>query len=206
MRLISHAGWVRIVGWVERSDTHQSRDMTQYRRNFTEGGTYFFTVNLADRMSCLLVDQVDLLGSAFRAVRAAHPFMIDAIVILPDHLHTIWTLPENDHDCSLRWRLIKTTFSRKQPHVEDRSASRISKGERGIWQRRYWEHLIRDERDYAAHVDYVHINPVKHGHASRVVDWPHSSFHRFVRHGLLPSDWAGDVNALSTLESLGERG
>ncbi len=180
--------------------------MTQYRRNFTDGGTYFFTVNLADRTSCLLVDQVDLLRAAFRAVHAAHPFVIDAIVILPDHLHAIWTLPHNDRDYSLRWRLIKTTFSRKQPHVEERSASRISKGERGIWQRRYWEHLIRDERDYAAHVDYVHINPVKHKHSSRVIDWPHSSFHRFVRDGLLPSDWAGDVNELLNLDAFGERG
>ena len=180
--------------------------MTQYRRNFTEGGTYFFTVNLADRTSSLLVDQVDLLRSAFRSAHATHPFVIDAIVILPNHLHAIWTLPQNDRDYSLRWRLIKTTFSRKQPHVEDRSASRISKGERGIWQRRYWEHLIRDQRDYAAHVDYIHINPVKHGHVSRVLDWPYSSFQRFVRDGLLPSDWAGEgVVPLHSVE-FGERG
>ena len=132
--------------------------------------------------------------------------MIDAIVILPDHLHVIWTLSENDRNYSLRWRLIKTTFSRQQPHLEARGASRVSKGERGIWQRRYWKHLIRDERDYAAHVDYVHINPVKHGHASRVIDWPHSSFHRFVRDGLLPGDWAGDGAAPRDSCDFGERG
>ena len=180
--------------------------MTQYRRNFTDRGTYFFTVNLADRTSRLLEDEVDLLRAAFRSVHTTHPFVIDAIVILPDHFHAIWTLPEHDRDYALRWRLIKTTFSRQQPHLEARSASRVSKGERGIWQRRYWERLIRDERDYAAHVDYIHINPVKHGHARRVGDWPHSSFHRFVRDGLLPGDWAGDASALSTLDAFGERG
>ncbi len=180
--------------------------MTQYRRNLTDGGTYFFTVNLADRTSSLLVDQVDLLRAAFRSVHTTHPFVIDAIVILPDHLHAIWTLPEHDRDYALRWRLIKTTFSRQQPHLEARSASRASKGERRIWQRRYWERLIRDERDYAAHVDYVHINPIKHGHASRVIDWPHSSFHRFVRDGLLSRDWAGDGAAPRDSCDFGERG
>jgi putative transposase len=108
---------------------------------------------------------------------------------------SIWTLPEGDSDYALRWRLIKTTFSRSLPHGEHRSESRTSKGERGIWQRRYWEHLIRDEADFARHVDYIHINPIKHGLVQRVVDWPHSSFHRYVRAGIFPPDWAGEAGA-----------
>ena len=166
--------------------------MTNYRRSNIAGACYFFTVNLADRASCLLTEQIASLRSAFDYVQARHPFTTDAIVILPDHLHAIWTLPAGDKDFALRWRLIKTTFSRNLPHGESRSASRLEKGERGIWQRRYWEHLIRDEQDYARHVDYIHINPVKHGWAAtQVLDWPHSSFHRFVRTGILPVDWAG---------------
>jgi putative transposase len=102
-------------------------------------------------------------------------------------------LPDGDSDFALRWRLIKTVFSRGLPHGERRSDSRRSRAERGIWQRRYWEHLIRDEADFARHVDYIHINPVKHGLVARVADWPHSSFHRFVQAGILPLDWAGDA-------------
>jgi putative transposase len=166
--------------------------MTQYRRDSTAGGTWFFTVNLAERRSALLVDEIDTLRAAFRSVRTRHPFDVNAIVILPDHIHAIWTLPEGDADFALRWRLIKTTFSRAQPAFERRSESRKSRHERGIWRRRYWEHRIRDSRDMSAHVDYIHINPLKHGHVIRVRDWPWSSFHRHVREGLLPCDW-GDT-------------
>ncbi len=119
--------------------------------------------------------------------------MIEAIVILPDHLHTVWTLPEGNADFALRWRLIKSAFSRGLPHGERVSASRAAKDERGIWQRRYWEHTLRDERDFSRHVDYIHFNPVKHGHVSQVKDWPHSSFHRMVRLGVYTPDWAGDA-------------
>lgn len=168
--------------------------MTHYRRSNVAGASYFFTANLADRTSSLLVAQIALLRSAFEYVRERHPFSIDAIVILPEHIHAIWTLPEGDSDFSLRWRLIKTTFSRSLPHDEHRSASRVARGERGIWQRRYWEHLIRDDLDFSRHVDYIHINPVKHGWAKQVCDWPHSSFHRYVRLGILPLDWAGDAS------------
>jgi putative transposase len=164
--------------------------MTQYRRDWTAGGTWFFTVNLADRGSTRLVDDIPTLRAAFRKVRAERPFAIDAIVVLPDHLHAIWTLPSADADYATRWRLIKGLFSRKQPEGEQRSASRVAKHERGIWQRRFWEHRIRDETDFAAHVDYVHINPVKHGWAKCVRDWPWSSFQRYVRAGVLPIDWA----------------
>jgi putative transposase len=127
------------------------------------GGTYFFTVNLYDRQSMLLTRNVGVLRDAVRKVRAKAPFHIDAWVVLPDHLHCLWTLPEGDFDYATRWKAIKTDFSKQIPEGEFRSASRVAKGERGIWQRRFWEHTIRDDRDYRAHVDYVHFNPVKHG-------------------------------------------
>lgn len=166
--------------------------MTNYRRTLVPGATYFFTVNLADRRKTLLVDHIDQLREALRYTRHRHLFTIDAMVVLPDHLHAIWTLPPDDADFPLRWRLIKTWFSRNLPHGEHRRASRVDKSERGIWQRRYWEHLIRDETDFARHVDYVHWNPVKHGHVARVKDWPYSTFHRFVRDGVLADDWGWD--------------
>lgn len=167
--------------------------MTDYRRNFIVGGCFFFTVNLADRRLRLLTEHIDELRTAFRETRQAHPFTIEAMVVLPDHLHTIWAMPEGDADFATRWRLIKSGFSRRLPVGERISESRAAKGERGIWQRRYWEHTIRDETDFARHVDYIHINPVKHGLVTRVRDWPYSSFHRMVRDGVLPEDWAGDV-------------
>ena len=177
--------------------------MTGYRRNFIAGGSFFFTVNLADRRLRLLTESIDALRTAFRETQRHHPFTIDAIVVLPDHLHTVWTLPEGDADFPTRWRLIKTSFSRKLSADEPVSSSRAGKGERGIWQRRYWEHTIRDEIDYSRHIDYVHINPVKHGLVKRVGDWPYSSFHRMVRDGVYPDDWAGDVSGLDA--EFGER-
>ncbi|MGD9583868.1 MAG: transposase [Lysobacterales bacterium] len=137
--------------------------MTAYRRLRSPGASFFFTVNLADRRSGLLVQDIELLRSVLRQVLAAHPLSIDAMVVLPDHLHALWTLPTGDSDYSLRWRLLKSGFSRALPPIEPRSASRIGKAVRGIWQRRFWEHQIRDDRDYARHIDYIHINPVKHG-------------------------------------------
>jgi len=165
--------------------------MTAYRRDRTPDATWFFTLALADRSSHLLVEHIDLLRAAFRYTQNRHPWRIDAIVILPDHLHAICSLPEGDHDYALRWRLIKTEFSRALPKGEPISPSRQKSGERGIWQRRYWEHRIRDDNDLARHVDYIHFNPCKHGHVSRVMDWPWSSFHRFVRKGLLGTNWGG---------------
>jgi putative transposase len=132
--------------------------MTDYRRNFLPGGTFFFTVNLADRRLRLLTDNIDALRRAFRETHRHHPFTIDAIVVLPDHLHAVWTLPEGDTNFATRWRLIKSAFSRSIATGERISRSRASKGERGIWQRRYWEHTIRDDDDFARHIDYVHIN------------------------------------------------
>ena len=166
--------------------------MTNYRRSNIAGATYFFTVNLAERKRTYLIDQIDLLKKIIREEMSRHPFTIDAMVDLPEHLHAIWTLPENDADFSNRWRRIKAAFSKTLPNNERRSTSRESKGERGIWQRRFWEHLIRDDLDYARHVDYIHFNPVKHGHVLNVKDWPHSSFLRWVREGRLPENWAGE--------------
>ena len=165
--------------------------MTHYRRHFVAGGTYFFTVNLAERSQSLLTEHLALLRGAIAATKREYPFTIDAAVILPDHLHAIWTLPAGDADFSVRWRKIKGRFSRSLPRTERRSASRIVKGERGIWQRRFWEHWIRDEEDLRRHVDYIHYNPVKHGHCRRVEDWPYSTFLRYVALGIYHRDWAG---------------
>jgi len=168
--------------------------MPDYRRYRLPGGTYFFTVNL---LQCypndLLVRHIDILRSEVRAVREKRPFVIDAWVVLPDHLHCVWTLPQGDDDFTNRWRLIKQGFSKALPITERRSAVRMARGERGIWQRRFWEHAIRNETDYAAHIDYCHINPFKHGYVQRVADWPYSTFHRDVERGIYPLDWAGDL-------------
>ena len=147
--------------------------MPNYRRAWHPGGTYFFTVNLLERSgNDLLVRHIDYLRDAVSHVRSNHPFTIHAWVVLPDHLHCVIELPSGDTDFSTRWRLIKTRFSQSIPKTELLSAVRLRRGERAIWQRRYWEHLIRDERDFAAHMDYVHINPLKHGLVTHVADWP----------------------------------
>lgn len=167
--------------------------MPNYRRAYIPGGTWFFTVNLLQRHgNDLLVREIHLLRDTVRRVRQRYPFHIDAWVVLPEHMHAIWTLPPGDSDFSTRWRLIKSGFSRVLPKTERRSAVRRSAGERGIWQRHYWEHAIRDEADHGRHVDYVHANPVKHGWVRRVSDWPYSSFHRYLAQGMYPADWCGD--------------
>jgi putative transposase len=176
--------------------------MPNYRRAFIANGYWFFTHNLLERNQTLLVDQVDALRCAFAETQKKYPFEIAAIVVLPDHLHAIWSLPPEDADFSTRWRLIKTRFAKSLPRQESRSPVRIARGERGVWQRRFWEHLIRDDADYARHVEYCYINPVKHHLVRRVRDWPHSSFHRDVRRGLFPLDWAGEVDPA---EQFGER-
>ncbi len=155
-----------------------------------------------DRRSDVLVARVDLLRDVVRRVRERSPFHIDAWVVLPDHMHCVWTLPEGDLDYSGRWRAIKTQFSKGLPVEEARSVVMMARGERGIWQRRYWEHTIRDERDYAAHVDYVHFNPVKHGLVGHPGEWPCSSFRAAVARGVYPADWVGGDG----LREVGERG
>lgn len=167
--------------------------MVNYRRNFVPGGSFFFTVTLANRKSKILIDHVDLMRNAMRVARQERPFIIDAIVILPDHLHAILTLPPNDSDFSGRWRRIKGHFSSALIDAST-DLKRRPNGSLALWQRRFWEHTIRDEGDYARHVDYIHYNPVKHGFVPRVCDWSYSSFHRYVRDGILPEDWAGDMS------------
>src|SRR5262245_38041422 len=169
--------------------------MPNYRRAFIPGDSWFFTINLLDRRQTLLVHHIELLREAVAATRRSYPFAIDAFVVLPDHLHAIWSLPVDDFDFSTRWRLIKNRFARALPKQERLSAVRRARNERGIWQRRFWEHMIRDETDYSRHVEYCYINPLKHDLVARVNDWPFSSFHRDVRAGIFPSDWAGDCKA-----------
>ncbi|MCG6207363.1 transposase [Rhodopseudomonas sp. HC1] len=171
--------------------------MSHYRRANREGGMFFFTVAMADRTGDLLVAHVDRLRRIYSSVRDRYPFKTVAICVLPDHLHAIWELPPGDADFSGRWSLIKSGFSRGIIPASDLAASKQRRREKGIWQRRYWEHLVRDEDDLAQHVDYIHYNPVKHGLVTAVRDWPYSSFHRFCRDGLLPPDWGGDVREMS---------
>lgn len=149
----------------------------RYRRADVSGGAYFFTVALADRKDDLLVREIVRLRAAMRTVKQRHPFEIVAMVVMPDY--------------PMRWSLIKSAFSRSLPKVEHIRHSRELKRERGIWQRRYWEHLIRDESNLQAHADYIHFNPVKHGYVTRAIDWPYSTLHRYVRLGWLPADWGG---------------
>jgi len=163
----------------------------QYRRAAVAGGTYFFTVNLAHRTHTHLVDHVTELREVMRKVQRRRPFRIDAMVVLPDHLHALWTLPAGDADFATRWMLIKGGFSRGVRVGAPHGRGRRSRRERGLWQRRYWEHLIRNPDDYGRHVAYIHHNPVKHGYVPSAVDWPYSSVHRYVAAGLLPPDWGG---------------
>jgi putative transposase len=166
--------------------------MVRYRRNFLPGGTYFFTVTLLDRRSSALIEHIEALRAAVRTTRTEHPFSLDAVVVLPDHLHVVMTLPPDDADFSSRLSLIKRRFTSSLIKAGVRIPRRRN-GEHALWQRRFWEHTIRNERDYERHIDYIHFNPIKHGLVTRVRDWPHSSFHRYVRRGVLPVDWAGDV-------------
>ena len=172
--------------------------MSNYRRAWSKGGTFFFTVNCLQRHNNdLLVRHIEVLREVVKNVRIHHPFTIHSWVVLPEHLHCIIELPIEDVDFALRWRLIKSNFSKTIAKTEKRSNSRITRGERGIWQRRYWEHLIRNEADYVAHMDYIHYNPVKHGHVSHVKNWPYSTFHGLVKDGIYPQDWAGGENVLA---------
>jgi putative transposase len=169
--------------------------MSNYRRA-TEGNTFFFTVVTHRRQRFLIDEDVrQALRTAIERVTETAPFQIDAIVLLPDHLHCIWTLPKDDTEYAMRWRLIKTfvtqTCRNRIERPEYLSGRRTSKGQSTLWQNRYREYRIRDDSDFQKHVDYIHWNPVKHGLVDRVVDWPHSSFHRYVREGLCPSNWAG---------------
>jgi putative transposase len=168
--------------------------MVRYRRNLVPGGTYFFTLTLADRRSSLLTDHIGLLRAAFRKTRDDSPFAIDAIVVLPEHLHAIVTLPPADCEYSGRWRRLKGLFTRGVV-ASGASVRCDSRGEYKLWQRRFWEHTIRDDRDFERCADYIHFNPVKHRLVTIPNSWPYSSLHRYVRAGILPADWGGDSRA-----------
>jgi putative transposase len=173
--------------------------MSLYLRAKTKGGTFFFTVVTYGRRPLFAEpDARHILREIIEHVQTKHPFVIDAWVLLPEHIHCLWTLPEGDADYSMRWRLIKARFSRNAKHLDHGSEpmndSRQQRRERAIWQRRFWEHQIRDEHDCRAHFDYVHFNPVKHGLVARVRDWPFSTFHRYVNRGVYPLEWAGDMD------------
>ena len=167
--------------------------MTRYRRSHIKGGLYFFTVALADRSSDLLIREIDRLRRIYGVVQRERPFETVAICVLPDHVHAIWSMPEGDANYALRWSRIKSGFSRGLAARSPPTESKLRKREKGIWQRRYWEHAIRNGDDLQRHLDYVHFNPVKHGLVPRVADWPYSSFHKFVDRGELPIDWGGDM-------------
>jgi putative transposase len=166
--------------------------MVNYRRSRLAGGTFFFTVNLHDRKATTLVAHIDAFRNIVSDVKTKLPFVIDAMVVLPDHWHAVWTLPPGDADYTRRLQLIKAQFT-KYVLREGANISKDKRGEYNLWQKRFWEHTIRDDRDFEAHVNYVHINPVKHGHAARAIDWPHSTFHRHVKNGLLAADWASEL-------------
>lgn len=162
--------------------------MVHYRRNLQPGGSYFLTVTLHDRRTRLLVDAIKHFRTAVALEKSRHPFRIDAIVVLPDHWHAIITLPVDDSDYPGRIRRIKAGFTRRL-QADGFSIPRTVAGETLLWQRRYWEHTIRDSEDFRRHVDYIHYNPVKHGHASTPIEWPYSSMHRYIERGWLSRDW-----------------
>ena len=172
--------------------------MSTYRRARIAGGTYFFTVVTHRRRPVFsMAEARTMLRSAIHEVRGLHPFVIDAWVLLPDHLHCIWTLPPGDMDYSIRWGKIKAGFSRRASDLlYDESllgSSRKKKRESSVWQRRFWEHTIGDERDLRRHMDYIHYNPVKHGLVENVRDWPYSTFHRLVQQGIYSQKWGADT-------------
>ena len=169
--------------------------MSNYRRVYVQGGTYFFTVVLENRQSDLLCRYIDDFRQAYAETKYFYPFETIAICILPDHFHFVMQLYENDKNYSKILNSIKHNFSKRLPEkYKHPNQSKLNRRENGIWQRRFWEHLIRDETDLEKHINYVYFNPVKHGLVKRVVDWQYSSFHRDVKQGLFPSDWGNFID------------
>lgn len=199
---------VAFVGCVTRTNPG-GINMSEYRRANTKGGTYFFTVVTHRRQKILLDDHVrHALREGIEKTRIAFPFQINAWVLLPDHLHCIWTLPEGDADFAKRWGMIKRHVSQSCAHLvkgdEQPASSKLKRNESNFWQRRYWEHKIRDEADLARHLDYIHWNPLKHGLVDTVQHWPYSTFHRFVAEGVYPENWCGNARAENDLAGFGE--
>jgi putative transposase len=183
--------------------------MPNYIRSRQAGGIYFFTLVTFDRLP-LFSSPVsrDLLHSAWVDVLSRHPFDTIAVCLLPDHLHTIWKLPEGDDDYPVRWKEIKRIFTRNYIQQINlggiRNKSRQIQGEAAIWQRRYWEHTCIDNDDLNNHIDYIHINPLKHGLVRKVSDWDWSSFHQYVKKGIYPVDWGGKVEIPLMVRNQGE--
>lgn len=172
--------------------------MSHFRRSRVTGGTFFFTVVTCRRQRFLCDDDVRVaLRESIRHTREQHPFEIDAWVLLPDHMHCMWTLPDGDADFSVRWNVIKRGVTRRVgarlQRADLMNESKSAHRESTLWQRRFWEHQIRDDRDLQAHVDYIHFNPVKHGYVARAIDWPYSSVHRSIRDGVISDDWGGGL-------------
>lgn len=181
--------------------------MPEYRRAKIGGGTFFFTVVTYKRRPFLCLESNrPIMRRVVRGVAERHPFVVNAWVLLPDHMHCLWTLPDGDTDFSIRWALIKREFTRSLKAAQDGdpasraeaapTLSRERHREGTVWQRRFWEHQIRDGKDYASHMDYIHFNPVKHGLVKSPADWPYSTFHRYVARGLYDSAWgsSGDLD------------
>ena len=166
--------------------------MTNYRRIYQPGARYFFTVVTHLRQP-LLIEHIERLRAAFRLALTRYPYAIEGIVILPDHLHTLWRLPDGDSDFSTRWMVIKRKFSAGLP-ASAANPSMLARREKGVWQRRFWEHCIQDEEDWRRHLDYIHYNPVKHGYVGQPWDWPHGSFRRMVAKGWYERDWAAPTD------------
>ena len=169
----------------------------RYRRVFQAGASYFFTLVTHERAPIFReTAAIDLYRRAVEKVRCDWPFAVEAEVVLPDHIHMLWTLPDGDANYPRRVRLVKATFTRfflgRHQQVGARSESRIAKREQSVWQRRYWEHLIKDDRDFQAHLDYIHINPVKHGLVAAARDWPHSTFLTWVERGAYEPWWGSN--------------
>lgn len=181
--------------------------MATFRRSKAPGATYFFTVTTHHRQKLLTQPPYyQVLKDALREVKHKRPFTIDAFVLLPDHLHCIWTLPELDADYSTRWNIIKRQVSLQTRELKSTSLSesQLRRKELGLWQRRFWEHQIRDDHDFEKHVNYIHWNPVKHGYVKNVKDWLHSSFHSFVERGIYPPDWGSEFDGNDDSEGYGE--
>ena len=181
--------------------------MPEYRRVIIEGGIYFFTVVTYKRKKIFLNPEArKLLGDAFRDVKGRFPFNLDAVCLPPDHLHCIWSLPEADNAYSIRWKEIKRLFSKHYNlsfgEQEVKNKSHQKRNEVEIWQRRFWEHTIRDEKDYENHLDYIHYNPVKHGLVKSPKDWPWASFRRYVRLGVYDKDLASIFTIIGPEKSL----